>query len=224
MTTAVASRVSADGLRPAALVRGGSKGPSEGPFLGGRVGKLAVLLAALAVVPAGCSLAFVNGPPPNHQKLAYFDCSSSRALPTLDVLVAGAATVDAIPGVANGASGLSSNRANLAVFGTEAALFAASAIYGYSKTAECREAQSEMLKRAARTPTLGYPPGYGGPYGRSAPPPPYDPWVVPPPAAPPPPVLSPVGPLPPATPASPSAPASPASGDRPIPQSGKGVQ
>jgi hypothetical protein len=216
MTTAVASHVSADGLRPAALVRGGSKGPSEGPFLGGRVGKLAVVLTALAVVPAGCSLAFVNGPPPNHQKLAYFDCSSSRALPTLDLLVAGAATVDAIPGVANGASGLS-NHAELAVFGTEAALFAASAIYGYSKTAECREAQSEMLKRAARTPTLAYPPGYGDPYGRSAPPP-YDPWVVPPAPASPPPVLSPVGPLAPATPAA------PASGDRPIPQSGKGVQ
>jgi hypothetical protein len=183
------------------------------------IGKLAVLVAALGVIPAGCSLAFVNGPPPNHEKLAYFDCSSSRALPTLDLLVAGAATVDAIPGVANGASGLS-NHAELAVFGTEAALFAASAIYGYSKTAECREAQSEMLKRAARTPTLAYPPGYGGLYGRAAAaPPPYDPWVAPPPpAAPPPPVLSPLGPLPPATPAS------PASGDRPIPQSGKGAQ
>jgi hypothetical protein len=198
------------------------------PPVGSRVTKVAVVsvLATLAAAATGCSLAFVNGPPPNHQKLAYFDCSSSRALPTLDLLVAGAATVDAIPGVANGASGLS-NHAALAVFGAEAALFAASAIYGYSKTSECREAQSEMLKRAAQTPTLAYPPGYGGPYGRPAPPP-YDPWVAPPPAAAPPAVLSPVGPLPPATPsaapASPSAPAPPASGDRPIPPSGKDVQ
>jgi len=196
--------------------------------VGRGVGRFAVLqaLAGLAVVPAGCSLAFVNGPPPNHQKLAYFDCSSSRALPTLDLLVAGAAAVDAIPGVAGGASGLSSSRANLAVFGTEAALFAASAIYGYSKTAECREAQSDMLKRAAQTPTVAYPPGYGGPYasvpGRAgyAAPPSYDPWVTPPPApAPPPPILSPIGPLPPAGPA-----ASPRSTDRPIPPSGKDVQ
>jgi hypothetical protein len=192
------------------------------------VGKLAVLVAALGVLPGGCSLAFVNGPPANHQKLAYFDCSSSRALPTLDLLVAGAATVDAIPGVANGASGLS-NHTELAVFGTEAALFAASAIYGFSKTAECRQAQSEMLKRAAQTPTLAYPPGYGGPYAPAGPPRPYDPWVVPPPpAAPPPPVLSPVGPLPPpassAAPASSSGAAPPASTERPIPQSGKGVQ
>ncbi len=191
------------------------------------VWKRAVLVAALVIVPAGCSLAFVNGPPPNHQKLAYFDCSSSRALPTLDLLVAGAATVDAIGGAA-GASTLPSNRAELAVFGTEAALFAASAIYGYSKTAECREAQSEMVKRSAQAPTLAYPPEYGGPYRRSAPPP-YDPWVVAPqPVAPPPSVLSPVGPLPAvvpsAPPASPSAPAPPASSDRPIPQSGKDVQ
>jgi hypothetical protein len=201
------------------------------PLDGSRVGKLAVRqvlavlfgLAALGVVPAGCSLAFVNGPPPNHQKLAYFDCSSSRALPTLDLLVAGAAAVDAIPGVANGASGLS-NHTELAVFGTEAALFAASAIYGYSKTAECREAQSEMLKRAARTPTPAYLPGYGDPYAPAGPSRPYDPWVVPPaPAAPP--VLSPVGPLPPAPPsAAPASPPAPGSGDRPILQSGKGVQ
>src|ERR1700722_10566477 len=103
------------------------------PSDGHGVGKLAVLFAGLVIVPAGCSLAFVNGPPPNHQKLAYFDCSSSRALPTLDLLVAGAATVEAIAGGTGnlGASGLSSNRAALAVFGTEAALFAASAIYGY---------------------------------------------------------------------------------------------
>jgi len=192
------------------------------------VGKLAVLpaLAALAVVPAGCSLAFVNGPPPNHQKLAYFDCSSSRALPTIDLLLGAGAAVDAI-GSGSGVSGLPSNRADLAVFGTEAALFAASAIYGYSKTGECREAQSEMLRRAAQTPTLAYPPGYGAPYARSAPPPPYDPWVAPPPpAGPPPPVLSPVGPLPPATPAAAPAspPAPPTSGDRPIPPSGKDIQ
>src|SRR5580698_1295828 len=123
------------------------------PPVGSRVTKVAVVsvLATLAAAATGCSLAFVNGPPPNHQKLAYFDCSSSRALPTLDLLVASAATVDAIPGVANSASSLSSSRANLAVFGTEAALFAASAIYGYSKTAECREAQSEMVKRSAQT-------------------------------------------------------------------------
>lgn len=198
--------------------------------VGRGVGRFAVLraLAGLTVVPAGCSLAFVNGPPANHQKLAYFDCSSSRALPTLNLLVAGAATVDAIAGGAGdlGASGLSSNRANLAVFGTEAALFAASAIYGYGKTAECREAQSDMLKRAAQTPSLAYPPGYGGPYAPSGPPRPYNPWVVPPPpAAPPPSVLSPVGPLPPvASPASPTSPASNDRTDRPIPPSGKDVQ
>jgi hypothetical protein len=159
------------------------------------------LFLSVAGGSAGCSLAFVNGPPPNHEKIAYFDCSTSNALPTIDLLFAGAATVDAIGGAA-GTSGLPSNRAELAVFGAEAAVFAASAIYGYGKTSECRKAQSDMLRRAALSPTFATPYGYGSAPSRPgfAPSPavPYDPWVAPPP----PPVvapgtLTPVGPLPP---------------------------
>jgi hypothetical protein len=166
------------------------------------------LIFAVACSSAGCSLAFVNGPPPNHEKIAYFDCSTSNALPTIDLLFAGAATVDAIGGTA-GASGLPSNRAELAVFGVEAAVFAASAIYGYGKTSECRKAQSDMLRRAALSPTFASPYGYGSVPNRPgfAPAPsapqtaPYDPWVVPPPPAMAAPAeLTPVGPLPPPAP------------------------
>jgi hypothetical protein len=166
------------------------------------------LILAIACSSAGCSLAFVNGPPPNHEKIAYFDCSTSNALPTIDLLFAGAATVDAIGGTA-GASGLPSNRAELAVFGAEAAVFAASAIYGYGKTSECRKAQSDMLRRAALSPTFASPYGYAPAPNRPgfAPPPaaPYDPWVAPPPpAVAAPATLTPVGPLPP-PPAAPAA-------------------
>jgi hypothetical protein len=42
------SRVSADGLYPAAPARGGSKGPSEGPFLSSRVSTDELCSAALA--------------------------------------------------------------------------------------------------------------------------------------------------------------------------------
>jgi hypothetical protein len=181
------------------------------PPLASPIWQLALILA-VACSSAGCSLAFVNGPPPNHEKIAYFDCSTSNALPTIDLLFAGAATVDAIGGAA-GASGLPSNRAELAVFGAEAAVFAASAIYGYGKTAECRKAQSDMLKRAALSPTFAFPSGYAPAPTRPgfAPPPiapqtapqtaPYDPWVAPPPPAMAAPAgLTPVGPLPPTAP------------------------
>lgn len=181
------------------------------PPLASPICQLALILA-VACGSAGCSLAFVNGPPPNHEKIAYFDCSTSNALPTIDLLFAGAATVDAIGGTA-GASGLPSNRAELAVFGAEAAVFAASAIYGYRKTSECRKAQSDMLRRAALSPTFASPYGYAPAPTRPgfAPPPtapqiaPYDPWVAPPPPAVVAPAgLTPVGPLaPPAPPVAP---------------------
>jgi len=186
---------------------------------GSGVGKLALTVALAGL--AGCSLAFVHGPPPNHEKIAYFDCSTSNALPTIDLLLAGAAVVDVVGG-AVGDSALPSNRAALAGLGLEAAAFAASAIYGYGKTADCRKAQEDMLKRAALTPTLAYPPGYAAPYppGFGQPQPaPYDPWVAPPPAATPTPTgLSPVGPLPP-TPAPTPGPAT----DEETPRSGSGT-
>jgi hypothetical protein len=173
------------------------------PPLAGPIWQLA-LIFAVACSSAGCSLAFVNGPPPNHEKIAYFDCSTSNALPTIDLLLAGVATVDAIGGTA-GASGLPSDKAELAFFGAEAAVFAASAIYGYGKTSECRKAQNDMLKRAALSPTFASPYGYGSVPNRPgfAPPPaaPYDPWVAPPPpAVVAPATLTPVGPLPPPAP------------------------
>jgi hypothetical protein len=149
-----------------------------------------VLAAGVACGGSGCSLAFVNGPPPNHERLPFFDCTTSNVLPTVDLLLAGAAAVDAVGGTA-GASALSSSRAELIGFAVEGAVFAASAIYGYGKTSECKKAQAELFKRTPLTPTFS--PGFAPP-----PPVPYDPWVAPPPpSGAPPPALSPIGPLPP---------------------------
>jgi hypothetical protein len=157
-----------------------------------------VLAAAIACGGAACSLAFVNGPPPNHRQLPFFDCTSSNLLPTVDLLFAGAAAVDAVGGTA-GASGLPSSRTELAGFAVEAAAFAASAVYGYGKTSACKKAQGELFARTPSTPMLSYPPGYGTAPGFGPPAAPYDPWVAPRlPANPPPPALSPVGPPPPA--------------------------
>lgn len=157
------------------------------PPAASRVWKL-VLAAAVTCGGASCSLAFVNGPPPNPERLPFFDCTTSNVLPTVDLLFAGAAAVDAIGGTA-GASGLPSSRAELVSFAVEGAAFAASAIYGYNKTSECKRAQAELFKRIPLTPTFA--PGFGSP-----PTVPYDPWVAPPPpSGAPPPALSPVGPL-----------------------------
>ncbi|MFL5307817.1 MAG: hypothetical protein ACJ8F1_21540 [Polyangia bacterium] len=135
-----------------------------------------------------CSFLFVHGPPPDHQRLPYFDCSTSNVLPVLDALYGGLAAAAA---VAAGTGSQEFNRpSDTWVLGAEAALVGASAVYGFSKTSDCRQAQSAMLKRAATQPVGGpsfgpaaaptfAPPGApavdpwtGRPLGTPAPPPP----------------------------------------------------
>ena len=139
----------------------------------------------VALTPlAGCSFAFVHGPPANHERLPYFDCTTSNVLPVLDTVFAGIAVADTI-GAASGSQAFSSPKGEALFFAGEAVLVGASAAYGYSKTSDCRKAQDLMFKRAATQPMMpAFAPGPLLPPG----PPPVDPWtgrpLVPPPPAP----------------------------------------
>jgi hypothetical protein len=66
------------------------------------------------------------------------------------------------------------------VVGGVAALFIASAVYGYSKTSECREATSELQARMARLQLQSQMGFGGGPPGAAQLPPARDPWLAPP--------------------------------------------
>jgi hypothetical protein len=129
--------------------------------------------AVVALALNGCSFAFVHGPPANHRTMPYFDCTNSNVLPVMDGLVAAAATaatVDAMTG------NISTRKADMIGYGIDAALFGASAIYGLSKTADCRAAQAALVARIPLAPLQPY----------MAPPPPIDPWTgrpISPPAA-----------------------------------------
>ncbi|HVY41304.1 MAG TPA: hypothetical protein VHM31_25385 [Polyangia bacterium] len=127
-----------------------------------------------------CSFLFVHGPPPDHERLAFFDCSSSNVLPVLDAVYAGAAAADAVvAGFGSRAlSTTSSARTDAFLLAGEAAIVGASAVYGFRKTSDCRKAQAAMLKRAATQPVGG--PTFGAPAAPAfAPPgaPPVDPWT-----------------------------------------------
>ena len=158
------------------------------------------LCAALLTVSAGCSFAFVDGPPTNHRKLPFFSCTTSNTLPIVDLVIGGALAASSV-GVIDGSGSGSNTTATVAVAVGEAALFAASAIYGFNKTSACRDASAELLGRLPPTP--GYAPAYAP--GYPPPQPAYDPWLSPPPgafAAPPqPPAAPPPGAAPAPTPA-----------------------
>jgi hypothetical protein len=127
--------------------------------------RLRLLAGAIGVLTlSGCSFAFVHGPPANHRRMSFFDCTSGNVLPVVDALVT-AASVAATAGAASGDA--STRKADMIGYAVDAALFGASAIYGFSKTSDCREAQAELIARLPPTPLEPY----------MAPPPPVDPWT-----------------------------------------------
>jgi hypothetical protein len=102
----------------------------------------------------GCSFLFVHGPPKNHEQLQYFDCSTSNVAPVLDTIFGASAVLTVAGAAADSAefSNLGSQKTAIAVYAGEAALFAASAVYGYAKTSDCRAAQAAMLARMPLVP------------------------------------------------------------------------
>lgn len=90
----------------------------------------------------GCSFLFVDGPPDRHEKLAYFDCTSTAGPEVVDSLFA------ATFGLSAGASASSDNAADGTLVATAvAATYGASAIYGIIKTSECNKAKDELRVR-----------------------------------------------------------------------------
>lgn len=121
---------------------------------------------AILVLVAGCSFAFVNGPPPSHRQLPAFDCSTSHVAPVLDTLF----TALEIANLTLAASQSDQQWANdfpnhhppfdrttaIPVYVALVALGGAGMYYGYSRVGECRHAKDEL---DARTQPTGVPPG-----------------------------------------------------------------
>ena len=151
---------------------------------------MALCAMILAAGSGGCSFLLVDGPPEKHRQLPYFTCSTSKGWPVLDTVLAASTAVSAI-GARSGSSSNSDMQTLGIIAAAEAALWTASAVYGYGKTSACREATDELQLRLMRMqPAPGANPWQQGPnpYQPSSPyqpvpyqpPPPVDPWLVPP--------------------------------------------
>jgi hypothetical protein len=133
---------------------------------------LRLALCIIVLTAGGCSYVFVDGPPKNHAQLPYFECSSSKAWPVVDAVMAASLGLAATAAFADGGSS-SNDTSEGFVAAAEAAAFAISALSGYQKVAECREAKEDLVA------SLGSRTRYAAAPGFRAPPP--DPWVHPPP-------------------------------------------
>jgi hypothetical protein len=132
-------------------------------------------MALLTLLPAGCSFAFVDGPPSTHKQLPYFECTSSNVLPTVDAVVGGiygvAAAATLIDSSSSSSSSYSNDRSDALLAGALAVVAVSSAVYGYHRTSSCREAKEQLMLRLGNGSKLGPVPAK-----------PYDPWVDPPPS------------------------------------------
>lgn len=109
------------------------------------------LATTVALSGTACSFTFTRRPPPNHQQMASFDCTESRAAPVLDTIFTSYQVLRVA--AAMGASDADYEGAALSRpvdigFGLAlGALGLASAAYGYSATGECRRARDEARGR-----------------------------------------------------------------------------
>ena len=177
------------------------------PIRGGRfVALLAVV--ALGALDGGCSFVFMDTVPSDHEKMAYFDCTSTYGLAVADGMFAlsgaiGAGTTlsQSKQDFANKNNGASRNAA-AGVDLVLAGVTLASGIYGAVQATRCDHAKEELKARIFFAPPLRPPPPTLVVPGIAPAPPP-----VSVPAAPPPPAVVPEAPPPlPAPPTSPPPP------------------
>ena len=143
-----------------------------------RLPRLALTGLFAAASASGCSFLFASAPPDNHEKLYEFDCTTGNVLPVVDSVIA---TVYGI-GTAGMLADKSDPPSTVATMAVAVAAFGASAVLGFRRTSDCREARAKLsvrldaLRRAEPRPTAGN----DGDWAPSA----SDPWLDPGPAAP----------------------------------------
>ena len=157
--------------------------PTRTPF---RVTAPLVLCTLLLAAGSGaCSFLFVDGPPEKHQQLPYFTCTTSRAWPVVDTVLGASYAIEAVGLGAmstRGSGSTAGSTAGAIAGGGLAALFIASAVSGYGRASECRDAVADLQARAARMQlqnSMGF--GARAPGAAASPlPPARDPWLAPP--------------------------------------------
>ena len=105
---------------------------------------------------SGCSLLFVDAPPPNHAQLRHFDCTSSKAAPIIDTVIGGYQVVRTAVALSAEDSDYGSypiSRGADIAFGLGlSTLFIASAVYGFSTTGDCSDAEDALARRSLSRP------------------------------------------------------------------------
>ena len=115
--------------------------------------RLLLVLILSSVLPlAGCSFIFVDGPSSSRPPMVYPSCDEERTMPAIDIVIAGLYGVGALVGAtADTTDDYDTTNDERAETVTGmligAALFGASAWYGFSKTSSCRAARDQYRQQ-----------------------------------------------------------------------------
>lgn len=111
-----------------------------------RTSTSAVLLTLLTIGTSGCGFIFVNGPPENHQKMEYFNCTESEVGPILDGIWAGLNAAGATTAAIN-----PDEYENSGAIITSGLIWTgvsgAASIVGQNKVNDCRNAKRALAER-----------------------------------------------------------------------------
>jgi len=112
----------------------------------------AALPIGLALTLGACSVAFTHGPPPGHEKVPAFNCTTSNVGPILDIIVGSAYLIGSVASAANEGDPYyaKSNQGVLLLTGVVGAVvLGVTSAIGFEKTAKCRAAKAELAARQA---------------------------------------------------------------------------
>jgi hypothetical protein len=97
---------------------------------------------------AGCSFVAVSGPPADHAQRVYFDCTTSKLAPLIDLAAAGLFAASALVPVTNDSGYDSQERLSTAAVSLGlTTLELVAGVQGWRATDECRHAKRELAQR-----------------------------------------------------------------------------
>jgi hypothetical protein len=107
----------------------------------------AVLIGLIPATATGCSFLFVNGPPADHDRLPYFTCTQSNAVPALDLIWAGLNGLGAAAAL-SADEGTYENQGQAVFVGLGWVVISGlSARHGFVRAQECRAATIQLVQR-----------------------------------------------------------------------------
>jgi len=122
------------------------------------VRRFSPLVGMMSLALSGCGVFFTHAPPPGHEQMTSFHCSTDNVGPWLDVVAASLSIIGGIAATPASPGYGESSGEELAIGIVWAGVLGASATVGFSKVTKCRAARRALAEREEQARTAGVAP------------------------------------------------------------------